>query len=191
MANIEQITSLQNHFLIAMPALDDQYFSRSLTYIIEHNEDGAMGIVINQPSTMSFHELIKQTDNSAKIDDAHSQKIVVCGGPVHQDRGFILHSAQTGWSSSLSLNSDIMLTTSKDILSVVGNAQGPSKSIIALGYAGWGAGQLEQEIQENAWLTLEADQEILFDTPIHKKWQAAVNKLGVDVWQLTQQSGHA
>ncbi len=191
MATIEQITSLQNHFLIAMPSLDDQYFSRSLTYVIEHNDEGAMGIVINQPSTMSFHELIKQTDNTATIDDAHSQKIVVCGGPVHQDRGFILHSTQAGFSSSMALNSEIMLTTSKDILSVVGNARGPSQSIIALGYAGWGAGQLEQEIQDNAWLTIEADEEILFDTPIHKKWQAAVNKLGVDVWQLTQQSGHA
>jgi len=174
-----------------MPSLDDAYFARSVTYILEHNENGAMGIVINQPSTMTFRELISQTDKSASIDDDKVDKIVVCGGPVHQDRGFVLHSNQPGWSSSMQINSEIMVTTSKDILSVIGNSKGPERSIIALGYAGWEAGQLEQELQDNAWLTLQADPEILFDTPIHKKWQASVNKLGVDVWQLTQQAGHA
>ncbi|WP_371194262.1 YqgE/AlgH family protein [Glaciecola sp. SC05] len=188
---MEQITSLQNHFLVAMPCLDDEYFSRSVTYVLEHNENGAMGIVINQASSMTFRELIAQTDNSANIDEDKIDKIVVCGGPVNQDRGFILHSNQTGWNSSMQLNSEIMVTTSKDILSVIGNSRGPARSIIALGYAGWEPGQLEQELQDNAWLTLQADHDILFDTPIHKKWQAAVNKLGVDVWQLTQQSGHA
>jgi putative transcriptional regulator len=188
---IKTINSLKNHFLIAMPALVDEYFARAVTYVLEHNEEGAMGIVINQPSTMTFRELINQTDKTALIDDAHSEKIVVCGGPVHPDRGFVLHSSQPGWNSSLDLTSDIMVTTSKDILSVIGNSQGPDKSVIALGYAGWGAGQLEQEIQDNAWLTIEADQEILFDTPVHKKWQASVNKLGIDVWQLTQQAGSA
>lgn len=191
MADIEQLNSLQNHFLVAMPSLDDAYFSRSVTYVIEHNEKGAMGIVINQASTMTFRELISQTDKLANIDDDKSDKIIVCGGPVHQDRGFVLHSHQPGWSSSMQINAEIMVTTSKDILSVVGNSQGPERSIIALGYAGWEAGQLEQELQQNAWLTLQADHDILFDTPIHKKWQAAVNKLGVDVWQLTQQAGHA
>jgi putative transcriptional regulator len=189
--DIQQISSLQNHFLVAMPCLDEDYFSRSVTYIVEHNENGAMGIVINQPSTMTFRELITQTDANATIDEDKVDKIVVCGGPVHQDRGFVLHSWQEGWSSSLQLNSEIMVTTSKDILSVLGNNRGPARSLVALGYAGWEAGQLEHEIQENAWLTISADDEILFNTPIHKKWQAAVNKLGVDVWQLTRQSGHA
>lgn len=191
MADIEQITSLQNHFLVAMPALDDEYFGRSVTYILEHNLEGAMGIVINQPSSMTFRELISQSDENATIDDDKSDKIVVCGGPVHQDRGFVIHSTQVGWNSSAKVTPNIMVTTSKDILSVLGNSQGPERSMIALGYAGWGAGQLEQEIQANAWLTIEADEEILFNTPIHKKWQASVNKLGVDVWQLTQQSGSA
>jgi putative transcriptional regulator len=190
-ADIEQISSLQNHFLVAMPALDDDYFGRSVTYILEHNHEGAMGIVINQPSPMTFRELISQSDKNATIDDDKSDKIVVCGGPVHQDRGFVIHTTQTGWSSSAKVTQNIMVTTSKDILSVLGNSQGPERSMIALGYAGWGAGQLEQEIQANAWLTIEADEEILFNTPIHKKWQASVNKLGVDVWQLTQQSGSA
>ena len=191
MASIPQLNSFQNQFLVAMPALDDEYFGRSVTYILEHNNEGAMGIVINQPAAMSFKELISQADEGATVDDDKLDKIVVCGGPVHQDRGFVLHSTQAGYNSSLALSSEIMVTTSKDILSVVGNKAGPAKSVIALGYAGWAAGQLEQEVQNNAWLTLEADQEILFDTPIHKKWQAAVNKLGVDVWQLTQQAGHA
>ncbi len=191
MAKIPSIDSLQNHFLIAMPSLTDKYFSRSVTYILEHNDEGAMGIVINQPSPMSFRELVSQTDEKAIVDDEKSEKIVVCGGPVHQDRGFVLHSSQAGWSSSVELTSEIMITTSKDILSVIGNNNGPDKSLVALGYAGWSPGQLEQEIQENSWLTLALDEEILFDTPVHQKWQTAVNRLGIDVWQLSHQAGQA
>lgn len=189
--NIELIDSLQNHFLIAMPALGDSYFARSVTYILEHNKEGAMGIVINQPSTMTFRELIDQTNKDAIILDKYSEKVVLCGGPVHPDRGFVLHSSQPGWNSSVNVSSEIMVTTSKDILAVIGNEKGPKKSMVALGYAGWEAGQLEQEIQENVWLTVSASPDILFETPIHKKWEEAVNKLGVDVWQLTQDSGHA
>ncbi len=190
-SHITSIASLQNHFLIAMPSLADTYFSRSVTFIVEHSAEGAMGIVINQASTMSFKELVNMADSKALVDLDYSQKIVVCGGPVHQDRGFVLHSSQGGYSSSINVTSEIMVTTSKDILSVLGAPTGPEKSLVALGYAGWEAGQLEQEIQENVWLTVEADNNILFDVPIHQKWQAAVNKLGIDVWQLTQQSGQA
>jgi putative transcriptional regulator len=191
MSHIKTIQSLKNHFLIAMPILSDQYFSRSVTFVIEHTSDGAMGIVINQPSTMTLKGLIEMADASAPVNDDFSEKIVVCGGPVHTDRGFIVHTAQGGYNSSVNVGSDIMLTTSKDILSMLGEQDGPEKSLVALGYAGWDAGQLEQEIQDNAWLTIEADSEILFDTPIQKKWEAAVNKLGIDVWQLTQQAGQA
>lgn len=191
MSQINSIQSLKNHFLIAMPVLNGQYFERSVTFIIEHSSAGAMGIVINQPSTMTFRELIKMADHKAHVADDISEKIVVCGGPVHRDRGFVVHSSQGGYSSSVDVTSEIMLTTSKDILPMLGKENGPKKSVVALGYAGWDAGQLEKEIQENAWLTIEADSEILFETPVHKKWQAAVNKLGIDVWQLTQQAGHA
>jgi putative transcriptional regulator len=191
MPGMNKIQSLKNHFLIAMPMLNDQYFSRSVTYVIEHSVDGAMGIVINQPSTITLRELVKMADENASLSDSLSENMVVCGGPVYTDRGFIVHSTKGGYSSSISVSSDIMLTTSKDILSVLGQQNGPEKSLVALGYAGWDAGQLEQEIQDNAWLTVEADNEILFDTPINKKWEAAVNKLGVDVWQLTQQAGQA
>lgn len=188
---MKEVQSLQNHFLIAMPSLDDSYFSRSLTYICEHNEEGAMGLVVNQPSTMNLQQLLEQTDKSIAVPADKAEDIILAGGPVNQDRGFVLHSQQSGWASSLTLAPNIMVTTSKDILTAIGKQQGPDDAIITLGYAGWTPGQLEQELQENSWLTVEADEEILFHTPIHKKWQAAVNKLGVDVWQLAPGSGHA
>ena len=191
MPEIEMINSFKNHFLIAMPVLSDQYFSRSVTYVVEHSSEGAMGIVINQPSTMTIRELINMADSSALVPDVLGDNIVVCGGPVHIDRGFIVHMAKGGYSSSINVSSQIMLTTSKDILMDLGQQNGPEKSLVALGYAGWDAGQLEQEIQDNAWLTVEADNKILFDTPLNKKWEAAVNKLGINVWQLTQQAGRA
>jgi putative transcriptional regulator len=177
---MKSLSSLENHLLVAMPSLEDGFFERSVIYICEHTSEGAMGIVINLPSTMTFRELISQADEHAIVEDEKSEQIVLCGGPVHQDRGFILHESQEGWSSSVS-----------DILTVLGNDLGPEKSLIALGHAGWDAGQLEQELHDNAWLTVEADDEILFNTPVHAKWQAAVNKLGVDVWQLTHDVGHA
>lgn len=188
---MQQLNTLENQLLIAMPSLTDKYFSRSVTYICEHNEHGAMGIVINQPLNMTFNDLISQTDENAIVSDDKKSSIVLCGGPVHPDRGFILHSTQQGWSSSVELSSEVMVTTSKDILSVIGNDKAPEKSIVALGYAGWEAGQLEKELQENSWLTVESDIDIVFNTPIHNRWQAAVNKLGVDTWQLTQDAGHA
>ena len=186
-----ELKSLQNHFLVAMPSLEDSYFSRSLTYICEHNDEGAMGLVINQPSTMTLKQLLEQTDKELVVSKEKSDQIILAGGPISQERGFVLHSAQEGWTSSLSLSPNIMITTSKDILTAIGSNKGPRSSLIALGYAGWTAGQLEHEMQENAWLTIEADEDILFNTPIHKKWQAAVNKLGVDVWQLAPGAGHA
>ncbi len=186
-----ELTSLQNHFLIAMPNLDDAYFSRSLIYVCEHNSEGAMGIVVNQPSTMNVKQLLEQTDKDLKVSEDKAEQIVLAGGPVNQERGFVLHSAQKSWASSLKLAPGVMVTTSKDILTAIGNDEGPKDVLIALGYAGWTAGQLEKEMQENAWLTVEADEEILFHTPMHKKWQATVNKLGVDVWQLAPGVGHA
>ncbi|MEG3765670.1 YqgE/AlgH family protein [Alteromonas sp. 14N.309.X.WAT.G.H12] len=186
-----ELKSLQNHFLIAMPSLEDPYFSRSITYICEHNGEGAMGIVINQPSNMTLKELLEQTDKDAQFSDDTAEQIILAGGPVGQERGFVLHTDQGEWSSSLTLAPGIVVTTSKDILSAIGHKDGPDSALIALGYAGWEAGQLEHEMQENAWLTIEADTDILFQTPIHKKWQAAVQKLGIDVWQLTPGVGHA
>ena len=186
-----ELKSLQNHLLIAMPSLEDPFFERSLTYICEHNDEGAMGIVINQPSSMNLQQLLEQTDKDLAVAENKQEQIVLTGGPVNQERGFVLHSDQGQWSSSLTLADNIVITTSKDILSAIGTNAGPDKSLIALGYAGWTAGQLEKELQDNTWLTIEADPDILFNTPIGEKWQAAVNKLGIDVWQLTPDVGHA
>ena len=183
--------SLENHFLIAMPSLAKSYFERTLIYVCEHNDEGSMGIVINQPVGMSLLELLKQVDIKTPIDEEKGKQIVRAGGPVSEDRGFIIHSTQEGWDSSLQLTPSLMVTTSTDILSVLGNEKAPEKSIAALGYAGWTAGQLEDEIQQNSWLTVEADEELLFDTPIHLKWQTALNKLGIESWQLTDDFGHA
>lgn len=188
---MKSLSSLENHLLVAMPSLEDGFFERTVIYICEHTKEGAMGIVINLASTMTFRELITQADEHAIVEDEKSEQIVLCGGPVHQDRGFILHEAQEGWMSSVAVTDNIMITTSKDILTVIGNNLGPQNALIALGHAGWEAGQLEKELQENSWLTVEADEDLLFNTPIHARWQAAVNKLGVDVWQLTQEVGHA
>ncbi|MEP0356762.1 MAG: YqgE/AlgH family protein [Paraglaciecola sp.] len=183
--------SLQNYLLIATPSMEDPYFTRTVTYICEHNESGAMGLVINQPVGMELKELVNQVDENAEVIDAKANEIVLAGGPVSQDRGFILHTSQPGWSSSLTMTPEIMVTTSKDIISSLGNAQAPEKSLVILGYAGWSAGQLEEEIQTNSWLMVEADTELLFDVPIHKKWETAVHRLGVDVWQLGPDVGHA
>jgi len=183
--------NFQNHFLIAMPSMEDPYFARSLTYICEHNEHGAMGIVINQPAGLNLKELLQQVDENAIVIEEKADEIILAGGPVGKDRGFILHSPQPGWSSSLELTPEITVTTSKDILAVLGSENAPEKALIALGYAGWEQGQLEQEIQQNSWLTIEADPELLFDIPVHKKWEHAVNKLGIDSWQLAPQAGHA
>ncbi|WP_158967492.1 YqgE/AlgH family protein [Paraglaciecola sp. L3A3] len=183
--------SLQNYLLIASPSMDDPYFARTVVYICEHNEQGTMGLVINQPVGMNLKELVAQADENAEVLDDKAENIVLAGGPVSQDRGFILHTTQEGWTSSLAMTSEIMVTTSKDILSCLGNDSSPEKSLVILGYSGWSAGQLEEEIQSNSWLMVEADSEVLFDVPIHKKWEAAVHMLGIDVWQIAPDVGHA
>lgn len=150
-----------------------------------------MGIVVNQKTDMTLKQLLGLTDSEATVDSSHQDEVIFSGGPVSKDRGFILHTTQPGWSSSLSLTSEIMVTTSKDILSVIGNEDGPEKSLVALGYAGWSPGQLEEELQENSWLTLEADLDLLFSVPPEQKWQKAIEKLGINIWQLSPQVGHA
>lgn len=180
--------SLENQFLIAMPSLIDPYFHKTVTFICEHNDNGAMGLVINIPVHISLNELLSQM----KADHVKplSQK-VLSGGPVAPDLGFVLHSSQMGWNSSLELSDNIMLTTSKDILEALGTDDAPEKFMVALGYAGWSPGQLEAEIQQNSWLNIPADAEILFDTPIELRWQKAVEKLGINLAHLSADIGHA
>ncbi|WP_440874328.1 YqgE/AlgH family protein [Thalassotalea sp. PLHSN55] len=182
--------SLENQLLIAMPSLDDSFFNKTVTYICEHNDQGAMGLIINAPVNLTLSELLSQIND--ELEQVPSlEQLVLTGGPVSQDRGFVLHSPQKGWRSSLALSNDVMITTSKDILMALGTDDAPEKFLVTLGYAGWGPGQLEQEIQENSWLTTPADETILFDTPIEQRWQKATEKLGFDLAHLSPDVGHA
>ncbi|OIM98067.1 hypothetical protein BFR57_10135 [Idiomarina sp. MD25a] len=183
--------SLQNHFLIATPSMNDPLFRRSVTYICEHNEDGAMGLIINQPAELTVNSLLDKLE-IVYPDSADSLKgPVYQGGPVGQERGFVIHPPQQNWRSSLKLSDEIMVTTSRDILEALGSSAAPLQFLLTLGYAGWEAGQLEQELAENAWLAIPADPEILFNTPINQRWEKATKQLGFDIWKLGPDVGHA
>jgi len=182
--------SLKDHFLIAMPNLMDPFFHQSVAYIIEHNEEGAMGIVINQPTEVDLNELFTHLDIETTENIAGDKK-VMSGGPVNVERGFIVHSPFGNWESSMRLGNGIAVTTSQDILNAIANDKGPGDLEIILGYAGWDAGQLDQEILENSWLSVAADPDILFHTPAEKRWKAAVELLGIDVEHLSSEAGHS
>jgi len=192
--------NLTKQLLIAMPSMADPNFSRTVTLICEHNLDGAMGITINQPTALFVDELlsnIEVADSDNKDTELSSQNTtnsnepVYAGGPVQVDRGFILHDSDKQWESTHIIDNDLSLTTSEDILIAIAQGKGPENAIIALGYAGWGAGQLEQEISANAWLTVPYEAEIIFDTPIEQRWQSAATKIGVDLSLISNQAGHA
>lgn len=181
---------LVNNFLVAMPTLTDPYFNRSVAYICEHNEKGAIGIVINHPLELHLAEVFRQMD--IKIDDPMlAESPVLCGGPVHPERGFVIHSPSGEWRSSLDMNSEICVTTSRDILQAIAHNKGPAESIITLGYASWTAGQLEQEIINNFWITCPVDLNILFKIPFADRWSKAVELIGIDLDKLVLNIGHA
>ncbi len=187
---MSESTSLRNHFLIAMPALADPNFSHTVTYICEHNEEGAMGIVINRPLDIPLGEVLEQMEiePSNRLD---TSVMVNDGGPVQPGHGFVIHSPVGAWESSLQISDDVALTTSRDILAAIGHNEGPGHYLIALGYAGWDAGQLEEEMAQNAWLSGPADQSILFELPLEQRWEAAAKLLGVDLNLLSSDVGHA
>ena len=183
--------NLTQHFLIAMPNLVDPIFAKSLTYVCEHNEKGAMGVIMNRPLGMTLSTLFEQIDIEMHRPDV-AELAVHFGGPVQTDRGFVLHSPLGDWQSTLIVSPEIGLTTSKDILLAVGEGAGPAKMFVSLGFAGWEAGQLEKEICENSWLTVPvADMAVLFDLPAEERYAAALALLGVDVGMLSQETGHA
>ena len=183
-------SNLTDHFLIAMPTLADPNFFHSVTYICEHSDKGAMGIVINHPVELSLHELFDHME--IEHDTAASKaQAIFNGGPVENERGFVLHQFDKTWKSTLKITDKLAITTSRDIIEAIANDTGPEKSLIALGYAGWEKGQLEQEIADNAWLCGPADDSILFDLPITERWEAAAKKIGVDLNLLSTTSGHA
>ncbi|WP_342219872.1 YqgE/AlgH family protein [Rickettsiella endosymbiont of Miltochrista miniata] len=187
-----------NYFLVAMPVLTDAYFNRSVVYICEHTEKGAVGIVINQPLQslrVNLSEILQDIRNSkseeSAKDIAGTDFPILCGGPVHPERGFVIHAPAGEWQSSLKMSCEISVTTSKDILLAIAKQQGPDKFIFSLGYANWIAGQMEEEIVNNFWLTLPASPNILFDIPFEQRWSKAMNHLGVDVTKLAYMGGHA
>ncbi|MEA1062308.1 YqgE/AlgH family protein [Apirhabdus apintestini] len=186
--------NLQHHFLIAMPALQDSFFRRSVVYICEHNDDGAMGIIINKPlGHLSVEEVLEKLkitpeprDPSIRLD-----KPVFLGGPLAEDRGFILHSPQRTFASSIQIMDELTITTSRDVLEVLGTEAQPKEVLVALGYSSWEKGQLEQELLENAWLTTPASQTIIFHTPIAERWREAARLIGVDIFAMPGEAGHA
>ncbi|RVT45331.1 YqgE/AlgH family protein [Rheinheimera sediminis] len=183
--------NFQNHLLIAMPGLDDPMFKRSVTYICEHNAEGAMGIVINHPMPVKVTELLSQLQIEHDAESQAAKAHVCAGGPVQSDRGFVLHTPKEGYTSSMRLNKDLMVTTSRDILEKLTTEEAPEKFILALGYAGWSAGQLEKEMAENSWLMIPADNSIIFELSHAEKWQGAAHAMGIEVWQLSPEAGHA
>lgn len=182
--------NLTGHFLIAMPSLKDGFFNQAVTYICEHNEDGSFGIIINQETVITLQQIAKEM-NIPDVDNLNKNQPVYIGGPVDQGRGFILHSPDGNWQSSLKVDDHVTLTTSKDILQAIIKNLGPEHSIVALGYAGWAAGQLDDEMANNVWLTAPANAQIIFSTPIEERWQAAAKLIGIDLSLLSSETGHA
>ncbi|MGN7726014.1 YqgE/AlgH family protein [Luteimonas sp. 22616] len=183
-------TPLANQLLIALPSLADPNFARSVALICQHDEDGAMGVVVNRPSEYTLGDVFEQMGIETG-DAALGEQPVLAGGPVHPERGFVLHDGERAWDSSLAISDGLFVTTSRDVLEAIARGEGPERATVALGCAGWGAGQLEYELTENSWLTVPADAELLFATPLDARWQAAAGRIGVDMARMADYSGHA
>jgi putative transcriptional regulator len=185
--------NLANHFLIAMPSIQDPVFGGTVVYVCEHNDKGVLGVVINKPTDMTMETLFDRVD--LKLAEGLRATVVdepiMFGGPVQDDRGFVLHSPGGRYSSSLTVTDDVSFTTSIDVLEAVANGGGPARMLVSIGYAGWSPGQLEEEISRNGWLTVGADARVLFDLPIEERYTAAIKLLGIDPFMLTTEAGHA
>ncbi len=193
--------NLTHHFLIAMPGLMDESFSRSVVYMCEHSERGALGLIINKPSTMNMQSLFEKVELQLGRADL-VELPVFQGGPVHTERGFVLHDPMShigsnagqsvpAYASTLAIPGGLEMTTSKDVLEALSTGAGPKRVLITLGYAAWAQGQLESELAENSWLTVEADNQVIFDTPIEHRYDSALALLGLQAWMLSPQAGHA
>jgi putative transcriptional regulator len=187
--------NLTNHFLIAMPGLSDELFGRSVVFMCEHSERGALGLVINKPSDILLSRLFEKVDLPMGRDDL-AELPVFQGGPVQTERGFVLHEAVSGegesvYASTLSIPGGLEMTTSKDVLEAMASGAGPRRVFVSLGYASWGQGQLESEITENSWLTVEADPSVIFDAPVAERYERAMALLGLQPWMLSPDAGHA
>jgi len=191
--------NLTNHFLIAMPGLMDATFAGSVVYLCEHSERGALGLVINKPSEISLQALFSKIDLSLKRADLMDAPVFQ-GGPVQTERGFVLHEpifadadkpAEAVYASTLTIPGGLEMTTSKDVLEALSTGAGPRRVMVSLGYSAWGEGQLESELGENAWLTVDADAAVIFDTPVVERYARALALLGLEPWMLSAQAGHA
>lgn len=181
---------LTNQFLIAMPAMTDSNFAQTVTFIWEHNAEGALGIIINRPLQMRLLDVFEQL-KMPTADGVFGHQQVLQGGPVQTDRGFVVHQVGGHWEHTRQVSPRLQVTTSPDILNAMARGSGPNTALVALGYAGWSAGQLETELAQNAWLTAPCDERILFDTPYEQRWRAAGRLLGVDLATISDQVGHA
>lgn len=184
------VSYLDRQLLLAMPGMRDPNFERSVTLLCQHNEEGAIGITINRESDFTLGEILAQLGITCQ-DQAINELMVLEGGPVGMDRGFVLHSPRAGFESSMEITSEIMVTTSRDVLTAIARGEGPDQFQVALGYAGWGDGQLEHEMRENAWLSVPVDRAIVFELPLDQRWQQAFSMLGVDIHNLHDVGGHA
>jgi len=181
---------LTNQFLIAMPAMADPNFDRTVVYVCEHSDKGAMGVVINRPMELTLARLFDKIDLRLEIAPWRDEPVLY-GGPVQTERGFVLHAPAGNYGSTLTVAEDIGLTTSKDVLEALAVGSGPERLLVTLGYAGWAAGQLEHELANNGWLSVPADSRVIFDTPLQARFDAALKLLGVDPLKLSSQTGHA
>ena len=186
----QEPTPLTRQLLIALPALAQTNFSRSVALICQHDEDGALGIVVNRPSEYTLGDVLSQMGIEGG-DPAVRGQAVLAGGPVHQERGFVLHDGGVRWTSTVAIGGGLYLTTSRDILESMAAGEGPDHALVALGCAGWAPGQLEKELAENDWLTAPADSELLLTLPLETRWQAAAGRIGVDFAHLADYTGHA
>ncbi len=184
------VRSLTGDLLVAMPGLRDPNFEHTVTLVCQHNEDGALGLVINRPSDYRLGELLRHLDLSSD-DDGLTGQPVLNGGPLQRERGFVLHPPDGHWASTHTIDAGLSLTTSRDILEALAAGRGPARALVALGYAGWEPGQLERELRDNAWLTVGADHELLFSVPLEQRWSAAAARMGVDAQRLSPYAGNA
>jgi putative transcriptional regulator len=181
---------LADHFLIAMPSLADPNFARGVTLLCQHDQGGAMGLTINRRSNFVLGEILSQMGIQTKLAEVASQPVLL-GGPVQPDHGFVLHDDPRDWGSTLRFGHGLAITTSRDVLEAMARGAGPARAIVALGFAGWGAGQLEAELSDNAWLTGPVDPAIVFGMPLESRWRAAADSIGVDMTRLSDAVGHA
>ena len=185
-----EASSLKNQFLVAMPGLDDDNFSHTVSLLCEHNDKGAIGLIINRPTDLSLTAMLDQMGVKHEAEDAN-EHVVFWGGPVQPERGFVVHRGPGNWESCMPISRDLYITTSRDVLTAIGEGRGPKDFLVTLGYAGWGAGQLENEILQNSWLNTPVDSAVLFSTPARSRWQSATRLIGLEVSQLSSGAGHA